>query len=95
MAEASTMACGPISRSDHPAPVEMSPTVDEFDILNDDVLIEVAPDRPCGTIRVKLVYAGRSMPIPADEPWAECRGRYGCRGLPVVSHRAWDGPCAR
>ncbi len=75
MADVSTMACGPTRRSDHPvpavAPVEMSPAVDEFDIINDDVLIEVAPDRPSGTIRVKLVYAGRSLPIPADDPWAE------------------------
>ena len=75
MADASTMACGPTSRPDHPAPavapVEMSPPVDELDILNNDVMIEVAPGRPCGTVRVKLVYAGRSTPIPADDPWSE------------------------
>jgi hypothetical protein len=34
-------------------------------------MIEVAPDRPGGTIRVKLAYNGRSIPIPADDPWAE------------------------
>jgi len=41
------------------------------EILNDEVLIDIAPDRPCGTIRVKLVHAGRSSPIPAENPWAE------------------------
>ena len=44
---------------------------EDLDVLNDDVMIEVAPDRPCGTIRVKLVYEGRSISIPADDPWAE------------------------
>ena len=43
----------------------------EADVLNDDVMIEIAPDRPCGTIRVKLAHEGRSLPIPADDPWAE------------------------
>jgi hypothetical protein len=75
MAEALTLARGPISGPDHPAPAvapaEMSPMADELDVLNDDVMIEVAPDRPCGTIRVKLVYTGRSAPIPADDPRAE------------------------
>jgi hypothetical protein len=68
-------ACEPIIGPDHPAPpaevVDRAPAADEWDILNDDVMIEVAPDRPCGTIRVKLVYAGRSTPIPADDPRAE------------------------
>jgi hypothetical protein len=75
MADVSPIACEPISPPDHRAtavaPVRTSPTADELDILNDDVLIEVAPDRPYGTIRVKLVHAGRSTPIPADDPWAE------------------------
>jgi hypothetical protein len=53
------------------APVETTLTPEEMGILNDDVMIDVAPDRPCGMIRVKLVYAGRSTPIPADDPWAE------------------------
>jgi hypothetical protein len=52
-------------------PAEAPPSADEVDILNDDVLIVASPERPCGTIRVKLVYAGRSTPIPADDPWAE------------------------
>jgi hypothetical protein len=34
--------------------VEASTTLAETDILNDDKMIDVAPDRPCGTIRVKL-----------------------------------------
>lgn len=75
MADVSPMACEPIGPPDHPAtsvaPVHASPTADEPEILNDDVLIEAAPDRPGGTIRVKLDYAGRSTPIPADDPWAE------------------------
>jgi hypothetical protein len=75
MAETSTLAREPIGRPDHPSPgvaaVEMSPTADELDILNDDVLIEVAPDRPCGTIRVQLVCAGRSTPIPAEDSRTE------------------------
>jgi hypothetical protein len=52
------------------APVEPAMTAEEMGILNDDVMIDLAPDRPCGTIRLKLVYAGRSLPIPADDPWA-------------------------
>jgi hypothetical protein len=43
---------------------------DAVDVLNDDVTIDVPPARPSGTIRVKLVPAGRSTPIPADDPWA-------------------------
>jgi hypothetical protein len=53
------------------APNEVPPTAEEMGVLNDDVMIESAPDRTQGTIRVKLVYAGRSTPIAADEPWAE------------------------
>jgi hypothetical protein len=77
MADASLSppACEPIVYSDHPPsqaePLDRATAADDGDILNDDVMIEVAPDRPCGTIRVKLVYAGRSAPIPADDPWAE------------------------
>jgi hypothetical protein len=36
----------------------------------DEVLIDIAPNRPRGQIRVELVPAGRSAPIPADDPWA-------------------------
>jgi hypothetical protein len=51
--------------------VEALSPAEEPAILNDDVIIDVAPDRPGGTIRVKLAYSGRSTPIPADDPWAE------------------------
>ena len=75
MAETSPLACESMTGSAHSGPAmtpgEASPPADELDILNDDVLIEVAPGRPCGTIRVRLVYAGRSTPIPADDPWAD------------------------
>ena len=75
MAEATPMACAPLSSPDHPptavAAVPSSPAVDEVDILNDDVLIAIAPARPSGTIRVRLVPAGRSTPLPAEDPWAE------------------------
>jgi hypothetical protein len=52
-------------------PIEMPPAVEEMRVLNDEVMIEIAPDRPSGTIRVRLAYAGRSTPILADDPWAE------------------------
>lgn len=52
-------------------PATPSPAVEEPVILNDEVLIDIAPARPCGTIRVRFVNAGRSTPIPADDPWAE------------------------
>ncbi len=48
-----------------------APAPEPNDVLNDDLMIDVAPDRPCGSIRVKLVYGGRSTPIPAEDPWAE------------------------
>ena len=60
-----------IGRPDGPEPAVTSPAAGEMEILNDEVLIKTAPDRPRGTIRVKLVYAGRSTPIPAEDPWAE------------------------
>ena len=52
-------------------PIDGRPAVDETGVLNDEVMIEIAPDRPSGTIRVRLAYAGRSAPLPADDPWAE------------------------
>jgi hypothetical protein len=60
----------PSDRSEVP-PIERSSPTDEMDVLNDDVMIETDPDRPCGTIRVKLVYDGRSTPIPAEDPRSE------------------------
>ena len=73
MPETSPMACDAINLVNPPeaVPVEASPSAEGMGILNDEVMIDVPPARPCGTIRVKLVYAGRSMPIPADDPWAE------------------------
>jgi len=53
------------------SPVPASLAIEEPVVLNDEVLIDVAPDRPGGTIRVRFVNAGRSIPIPADDPWAE------------------------
>jgi len=52
-------------------PVPASPAIEETVVLNEEVLIDIAPDRPGGTIRVRSVNAGRSVSIPADDPWAE------------------------
>ena len=41
------------------------------DVINDEILIEAPPNRRSGTIRVKLHFAGRSTPIPAEDPWAK------------------------
>ena len=42
---------------------------DEEDILNWDAAIVTPPPRQSGTIRVKLVYKGRSKPIPVENSW--------------------------
>jgi hypothetical protein len=48
------------------------PTTDDgTDVLPDEVMIEVPPARPSGRLRVKLVWTGRSTPIPADDPSVE------------------------
>ena len=47
------------------------PVYDEEDILNLDAVIVTPPPRRSGTIRVKLIYKGRSKPIPVEDPWAE------------------------
>ncbi len=60
-----------ISDSSGTSPVSASPVIEESMILNDEVLIDVAPDRPGRNIRVRFVHSGRSIPIPADDPWAE------------------------
>ena len=39
---------------------------DGEDILNWDVAITPPPPRRSGTIRVRLVYKGRSKPFPAE-----------------------------
>jgi hypothetical protein len=52
-------------------PIEAPSAIEDTAVLNDEVMIEIAPDRPSGTIRVRLAYAGPSTPLPADDPWAE------------------------
>ena len=47
------------------------PTYDEDDLLNWDVAIVTPPPRPSGTIRVRLIYKGRSKPMPVKNPWEE------------------------
>ena len=46
------------------------PVYDEEDILNWEVAI-TPPPHPSGTIRVRLVYKGRSKPRPVEDPWEE------------------------
>jgi hypothetical protein len=52
-------------------PVEPQPAIEQAAVFNDEVLIQIAPDRPRGTIRVRLAYTGPSKPFLADDPWAE------------------------
>ncbi len=47
------------------------PTYDEEDLLDWDAAIVTPPPRPLGTIRVRLIYKGRSKPIPVENPWEE------------------------
>ncbi|MCY4569137.1 MAG: hypothetical protein OXD49_12600 [Candidatus Poribacteria bacterium] len=47
------------------------PVYDEEDILNLDAVIATPPPRRSGTIRVKLIYKGRSKPIPVENPSEE------------------------
>ncbi len=47
------------------------PTYNEEDILDWDAAITMPPPRRSGTIRVKLIYKGRSKPIPVENPWEE------------------------
>ena len=73
MPESLPLTREPIKLS-HPAEnesIEAQPAVDETAVLNDEVMIEIAPDRPRGTIRVRLAYAGPIIPLWADDPWAE------------------------
>ena len=46
-------------------------TNDEEDILNWDTAIVTPPPRRSGTIRVKLIYKGRSKPFPIENFWEE------------------------
>ena len=47
------------------------PVYDEEDILNWDAAIVPPPPRLSGTIRVRLIYKGRSKPLPGEDPWEE------------------------
>ena len=44
---------------------------DEDDLLNWDVAITPPPPRRSGTIRVRLIYKGRSKPFPVENFWEE------------------------
>ena len=44
---------------------------DEEDILDWDFTITPPPPRRSGTIRVRLIYKGRSKPFPAENFWEE------------------------
>jgi hypothetical protein len=72
MPEISPSTCDAIDLFDPPTgeSVKASPAVEQMGVLNDDVMIDLAPDRPNGTIHVKLVYTGRSTSIAADGPQA-------------------------
>jgi hypothetical protein len=41
------------------------------DILDWDVNLPVPPRRPQGLIQVRLIYQGRSQPVPVADPGAE------------------------
>ena len=45
------------------------PTYHEEEILNVDAVIDIPPPRESGTIRVRLIYKGRSKPMPVENPW--------------------------
>ena len=47
------------------------PTYDAEDILDWDAAIVTPPPRPSGTIRVRLIYKGRSKPMPVENFWEE------------------------
>jgi hypothetical protein len=43
----------------------------ESDVFDWGNLIPVPPPRPGGHVRVRLKKAGRSQPVPAEDPWAK------------------------
>ena len=47
------------------------PVYDEDDILDWDFTITPPPPRRSGKIRVRLIYKGRSKPMPVEDPWEE------------------------
>jgi hypothetical protein len=60
-----------LSRPADKVPIEQPLAIEDTGVLNDELTIEIAPDRPCGTIRVRLAYAEVSTRISADNPWAD------------------------
>ncbi len=44
---------------------------DEEDLLDWDAAITTPPPRRSGTVRVRLIYKGRSKPIPVENFWEE------------------------
>ena len=44
---------------------------DEEDLLDWDAAITPPPPRRSGTIRVRLIYKGRSKPFPVENFWEE------------------------
>jgi hypothetical protein len=59
------------SHSAEGEPIESRPSIKDPAVLNDEVMIETAPNSARGTIRVRLAYAGPSTPLLADDPWAK------------------------
>lgn len=47
------------------------PVYDEEDILDWDFTITPSLSRQSGTIKVRLIYKGRSKPMPVEDPWEE------------------------
>ena len=48
--------------------VTVPAVVADVEILDWDVFIEEAPERPHGVIRANLIFAGRDRPIPVEAP---------------------------
>lgn len=52
-----------------PGKTDISPVpLDPDEKLNWDVVIETPPPRPGGEVRVRLIYRGRSKPLPLTDP---------------------------
>lgn len=71
MPESLPTTCEAFGHPCRPGPAVTSPVAGAMEILNDEVMINAPSDRPCGTMRMKLRYSGRSTPLPAEGPWAE------------------------
>lgn len=44
---------------------------DSEDVLSWDVAMDVAPDRPSGSIEATLTRVNGEKPIPVEDPWSE------------------------